>query len=204
MKRFIIAVLIIAAIVFGLNYAFYHYGFYINISPEAQISVPFRTYNKEFQKLNESGKYEKLIFKGVDVTASMPGHYGSEYYADEEDYLRWFELIGEMGANSVRALTVMDDDFYNALYTYNTEHEMPLFLLQGISVSDTANYGYGDAYEDDFYGSLINDGLNAVDIIHGKKSISAAKSGGTGIYRHDISEWVAGYMLGSEWGPDVV
>lgn len=204
MKKFIIAVLIIAAIIFGLDYAFYHYGFYININPEAQVTVPFRTSNKEFQKLDESGEYEEFIFKGVDITASMPGHYGSEYYTDKEDYLRWFELIGQMGANSVRALTVMDDDFYDAIYTYNTEHEKPLYLLQGISVSDTANYGYGDAYEDDFYGSLLNDGLNAVDIIHGKKSISAAESGGTGIYRHNISEWVAGYMLGSEWGPDVV
>lgn len=142
--------------------------------------------------------------RGVEISSSMPGHYATEFYPTQEDYLRWFSQIKEMGANTLKPQRLMDDEFYNALYTYNEEHEKPLYLLQGISVSDAANYGYGSGYDADYMGQLLEDGKAAVDIIHGKKTIGLGRLSGTGKYLKDISEYTIGIVVGNDWNPDAV
>ena len=58
-----------------------------------------------------------------------------------------------------------------------------------------------DAYDERFFDTLIEDCRTLVDILHGNKKISLGRyaSAGSGTYKHDISQWVIGYILGVEW-----
>ncbi len=203
MKRFLMATLCLLLLAVGGYYAVYEGGFYIARNVGEEPSVPFLTEGSEWKKL-DGDHYEPLVFRGVEISSSMPGQYVTAYATEEEDYLRWFTAIGDMGANAVRASNIMDDDFYNALYIYNTSHENSLYLLQGISVSDAAGNGSGDAYEQEFFAALAKNGRDLVDVIHGRKNLAASNLQGSGMYRRDVSSWVAGILIGSEWYPDTV
>lgn len=203
MKRFMSAAVLLLALVLGGYWAIFYGGFYLPFGERPALSVPFRAEGTELQRW-DGEKYTALTLRGVDVTSSLPGHYATAYDAGEEDYLRWFEAIGEMGANAVRVTSVMDDDFYNALYTYNTSHDQPLYLLQGTDISDYANDRSKDAYHADFLNTLLEDGKSLVDIIHGRKDLPAVGIRSGGVYRRDISPWVAGFLVGTEWQPDTI
>lgn len=203
MKRFMSAAVLLLALVLGGYWAIFYGGFYLPFGERPALSVPFRAEGTELQRW-DGEKYTALTLRGVDVTSSLPGHYATAYDAGEEDYLRWFEAIGEMGANAARVTSVMDDDFYNALYTYNTSHDQPLYLLQGTDISDYANDRSKDAYHADFLNTLLEDGKSLVDIIHGRKDLPAVGIRSGGVYRRDISPWVAGFLVGTEWQPDTI
>ena len=198
MRRFIIIVCILVALGGGLLYAVYYEGFYLNLHPGAPVSADFRTLGGEIQHLAD-GRWETLEIRGVDVSSSLPGEPAMDFAAGSEDYLRWFESIAALGANTVRVYTIMDSDFYEAFYQFNTESGSTLYLLQGLQVSDAANYGAADAYDSEFRELLIQNGQAAVDVIHGRRHIALGDTSGTGIYRWDVSPWVLGYLVGSEW-----
>lgn len=203
MKRFMSATVLLLALVLGTYWAIFYGGFYLPFGERPALSVPFRAEGTELQRW-DGAKYTALTLRGVDVTSSLPGHYATAYDAGEKDYLRWFEAIGDMGANAVRVTSVMDDDFYNALYTYNTSHDQPLYLLQGTDISDYANDRSKDAYHADFLNTLLEDGKSLVDIIHGREDLPAVGIRSGGVYRRDISPWVAGFLVGTEWQPDTI
>ena len=146
MRRFIIIVCILVALGGGLLYAVYYEGFYLDLHPGAPVSADFRTLGGEIQHLAD-GRWETLEIRGVDVSSSLPGEPAMDFAAGSEDYLRWFESIAALGANTVRVYTIMDSDFYEAFYQFNTESGSTLYLLQGLQVSDAANYGAADAYD---------------------------------------------------------
>lgn len=204
MKKFLIAALTLLAVFCGGWYGIFQSGFYLDLRPDAPVSAAFRTEGKELLRQNKEGGWEPFLIRGVDVSSSLPGHYAAEFAPEEEDYLRWLTAIGEMGANTVRVNTIMDEDFYNAVYSYNSASQEPLFLMQGIQVSDAANQGKEDAYHEDFLGRLLEDGKTAVDVIHGRRVIASSEMSGTGNYRQDISPWVIGYLVGQEWNADTV
>ena len=198
MKRFIIAACILVALLGGALYAVYYRGFYLDFGPEPPVAAAFCTQGKQI--LRPAGdSWQPLEIRGVDVTASLPGEPASDYAAGQETYLRWFWAIHQLGANTLRVPTIMDSAFYDALYRFNTESGASLYLLQGLQVEDTANYGARDAYDYDFRELLIQNGQRAVDVIHGRKVLPTGDASGTGLYRKDVSPWVLGYLVGHEW-----
>lgn len=203
MKRFLAAAVLLLAMGIGGYWAVFYSGFYLRFGERPAVDVPFRAEGTELQRWNGQ-EYVPFLLRGVDVSASLPGHYATAYDAREEDYLRWFEAIGDMGANSVRATNIMNDDFYNALYVYNTAHDQPLYLLQGTSVSDAVGDGSEDAYTSGFLDSLLEDGKALVDIIHGRKDLPAVGIRSGGIYRRDVSPWTVGFLVGTEWYSDTI
>ena len=198
MKQFIlVASFLVLLVMIGL-YAVFVRGFYINLNPQVPEAV-FRTEEKEILRLTGQGEWESFSIRGVDLSANIPNHYAMDYAADCEGYTRWLEWIGQMGANAIRVYTILDDDFYQAFYDYNTTHDTPLYLLQGLQISDSANYGAEDVYQTDFLDVLLENGVTAVDVIHGRRIILTSNVSGTGLYRWDISPWVLGYLVGHEW-----
>ena len=64
--------------------------------------------------------YEAFEIRGVNMGVGIPGEWATDYAIDKETYLRWFQYIQDMGANTIRVYTILHDDFYNAFYEYNT------------------------------------------------------------------------------------
>lgn len=199
MKKYIIAVSIAVVLVFVCLYLAMVRGLYLDIGGAADPEPVFRTEGKEILKKGEDGTWATFEIKGVDMSTSMPGGAVLDFEPDEEDYLRWMELIQDMGANTIRVYTVADADFYKALYEFNTANDSPIYILQGLQVSDQANYGSEDVYDDDFLDTLMENGVAAVDVVHGRRAILTGNVTGTGYYRWDVSQWVIGYLVGHEW-----
>lgn len=187
----------------GALYLYYVEGFYIKKFSSEEVQVPFKTTNDEFLVEN-NGQYDSLEVKGVDVDSSYANSRGTDYAISKEKWLEWFNDIVEMGANTINASTIFDSDFYDAFYQHNTNNEEPLYLIQGVKVADDAGLTEKDGYDKNFYDALKKDVKAVVDIIHGRKIILSNKIKGTGFYRHDISKWVVGYVIGEEWEKEVV
>lgn len=204
MKKFILTTVILVIVMFALNYAVYYSGFYIDFNPNKPIAVVSKNQDKIIYIKDKYGEYDELLIKGVELSSSIPGNYETDYAVDKETWIRWFSQIQEMGANTININTIYNDIFYNAFYEYNINRDEPLYLLQGIQVSDYANNSEKDAYSKEFYDTLIEDSLAVVDIIHGRKNIITNKMKGSGSYRKDISSWVLGYVIGNEWNSGTV
>ena len=204
MKRFlIISVLLVGILVLGIDF-FIIEGVYIDLGLSKEVETPYKTSQKSIMALKEDGSYEELIIKGVTVNSNIPEKYTPDFAATEEDYYRWLKKISYMGANTVKVSSLLDDDFYNAFYRYNTTHEKPLFLLQGIDTTDEMNQASENACGDEFKQLLIKSGIRAINIIHGKNIGVTEKLQGTGFYFKDISKWVIGYQIGSSWNQDLI
>ena len=129
----------------------------------------------------------------------IPGHFATEYSIDKKTYLRWFELIQDMGANCIRVYTILQSDFYNALYEYNINNDNPLYVIHGLWVNDYVQNSHRDAYDKDFLDKMKKDARVLVDVIHGKRKLNLGAGISSQNYKYDISHWVIGYILGVEW-----
>lgn len=202
MKKFIIIICALILLLFIGNYAYYHMGFYIDLHPGRPVTT-FVTTDTERIYMERDGETVPFEVRGVSLGSGIPGEWGTDYAIDEETYLRWFAQIQELGANTIRVYTILQDDFYNAFYAYNTAREEageePLWLIHGVWVNDYTQFSHRDAYDDAFLGNFIRDCRTLVDVLHGQRSISLGYGLGSGSYRKDVSRWVLGYILGVEW-----
>ena len=202
MKKFILAACIVVGLLFVGYYAYYHMGFYVAVHSDEPITTFMKT-DEDTIYMERDGVYEPFEIRGVNMGVGIPGEWATDYAIDEETYLRWFAYIQELGANTIRVYTLLQDDFYNAFYAYNTAREEageePLWLIHGVWVNDYVQFSHRDAYDDDFLQTLLEDSRTLVDVLHGKKSLSLGRGLGSGSYRKDVSSWVIGYILGVEW-----
>ena len=202
MKKFILTACILAVILFAGYYAYYYLGIYLPLPSDDPVTTFMRT-DEDTIYMQRDGAYKPFEIRGVNLGVGLPGEWATDYAIDEETYLRWFSWIQEMGANTIRVYTLLQDDFYNAFYDYNTKREEageePLWLIHGVWVNDYVQFSHRDAYDDDFLQTLIQDCKTLVDVIHGKRSLSLGRGLGSGSYRKDVSSWVIGYILGVEW-----
>lgn len=199
MKKFIIAACAAAALIIICNAAVYRFGFYIDIRPDAPVTSFMKTAGKTVL-MERDGEYRPFEIRGVDLGAGIPGKWATDFAIDKKTYLRWFRQIKELGANTVRVYTILHDDFYNAFYEYNKDNGDPLYLIQGVWVSDYALFSHMDAYDEEFITPFIEDCRAAVDVIHGKRSLGPSNGNkGSGSYRRNVAPWVIGYILGVEW-----
>ncbi|MCE5188313.1 MAG: family 2 glycosyl transferase [Eubacteriales bacterium] len=165
-----------------------------------------RVDGKRFLVRNSDGIFEPLFIKGVDIGAAKPGYWPGEFGITQDDYLRWFQLIGAMNANTIRVYVSQMPAFYNALLAYNESAKQPLYLLQGVYMNEEMiasqmdAYGGGGALIQSFYRDL----KNAVDIVHGNAVIEKLPGNAGGTYTSDVSNYVIGYLPGIEFSADFV
>lgn len=200
MKKYLWAVFILVAGIVIYQYVQYQSGLIFHVYEIDEINSNVITKDNQIYVNGEL-----FQVKSVQMSASMPNYRFSDYAADQADYMRWMKDIHEMGANTIHVSTLMDDDFYNALYEFNQGHkDQPLYLFQGVRVSDYGNNTPFDAYDSEFYDILKQDLRSAIDIVHGKKNILLNRGRGLGTYRKDISSWVLGYQIGDSWNNNTV
>jgi len=198
LKKFIIGCIVCFVLYFVFDYVYYQTGFHIDLHPDAPIETFVKTEGKEIL-LNQGEGYEEFEIRGVDMGVGIPGKFATDYAIDTETYLRWFSYIQEMGANTIRVYTLLQPDFYEAVYEYNKDREEPLYIIHGLWVNDHVLYSHVDAYDDSFLGTMLEDSKTLVNIIHGRQKLQLGEGLGTGSYTKDISPWVLGYILGVEW-----
>ncbi len=207
MKKFILAACCVVLLIFAGYYAYYHLGLYIDFRPGADVTT-FVSTDADTIYMERDGERVPFEIRGVDLGSGIPGEWGTDYAIDGETYLRWFAQIQELGANTIRVYTLLNDDFYNAFYDYNTQREAeglePLWLIHGVWVNDYILNSHRDAYDENFLETFLDDCRTLVDVLHGNRSLSLGRGLGSGSYRRDVSGWVLGYILGVEWESGLV
>ena len=200
MKKFIITVCCIVVCVLLFDYLHYYRGLYVDLSPNEPVTTFIRTENDKIF-FDRGNGFEEFEIKGVDIGSGVPGEWSTDFSATKDEYMRWFKLIQEMGANTVRIYTINNDTFYNAFYEYNKDNPNPLYLLHGVWVNDYLYHSARDAFDPELLDTFIFDCKMMIDVIHGNRKIQLGRiaSAGHGTYNKDISEWVIGYILGVEW-----
>lgn len=200
LKKFLILITSVVLLVLLWDTAHYRLGWYIDLHP-GQEAETFVKVEGTGIWLDRGEGYQPFEIRGVNLGSGEPGEWSTGFTIDKETYLRWFQYIKEMGANTIRIYTVQQDVFYNAFYEYNRDNPDPLYLIHGVWVNDYVQNSHADAYDQKFYDAFLNDCKIMLDVIHGNKKISLGgmTSAGSGSYRRDISPWVIGYILGVEW-----
>ena len=75
----------------------------------------------------KADQWEKLVIKGVNIDDTPSD-------MKEKEFVKWFNEIGEMNANSIKVNTVQTPEFYKALGAYNKNTEKPIYLFQSILI----------------------------------------------------------------------
>ncbi len=152
----------------------------------------------------KNDEWNKVFIKGVNLGATKPGYFPGEFGITKEDYLRWFQYISDMNANTIRVYTILKPDFYDALYEFNSRADNPLYLLQGVWINEEYIAKYKNAYNPLIKDSFKSDIDTVIDVLHGNKVVTQKPGMAYGIYNSDVSPYVLGYILGIEWDPDFV
>jgi len=174
-----------------------------SVTYEGNIAYHSRVHNKKYEVLID-GKWQQLDIKGVNIGMGKPGVFPGEAAIREAEYYRWFEAIGEMGANSIRVYTLHPPDFYQALKKYNEKSEQPLYLFHGVWIEEESLEATLDAFSEGHTNDFQAEMKRIVDVIHGNAVVEPNLGHAHGLYSADISEYVIGWILGIEWYPLMV
>lgn len=152
----------------------------------------------------EGDKWNKTFLRGVNIGATKPGYFPGEFGITKDDYMRWFRYISDMNANTIRVYTILKPEFYDALYEFNRKSDKPLYLMQGVWINEDDIAEYKDAYNVKIKEEFKKDIEHTIDLLHGDETIEKRPGLAYGTYKHDVSGYVIGYILGIEWDPEFV
>lgn len=175
----------------------------IELASTGGIKTNSRT-GPDYIQIKKNGKWQNLLIKGVNMGIAKPGFFPGETAITKDEYLRWFKEIGDMNANAIRVYTLHPPAFYEAFYEYNQLAKKPLYLFHGSWVNEESMIRTQDAFAEENSKDAKTEIKNMVDIIHGQASLPARPGHASGSYKHDISKYVLGFIIGTEWDPQMV
>ncbi|MYL54049.1 hypothetical protein GLW08_11945 [Pontibacillus yanchengensis] len=170
---------------------------------ENDISYPTRVSGNRFE-IYQNGEWSETVIKGVNIGMGKPGAFPGEAAISEQEYARWFKQIGEMNATAIRVYTIHPPGFYRALKRYNAQAENPIYIFHGAWVDEKPLEETLDAFSSESVNGFKNEIETIVDVIHGNKEIPEKPGHASGNYTADVSQYVAGWILGIEWYPYMV
>lgn len=178
----------------------------LSVSVPEGLSLPAIA-SGEYFYVQRNGRWECIFLKGVNIGLTLPTTDLNNPDIPYSTYLLWFEQIAAMNANTIRVFTIMNPDFYSALYDYNQRHpEDPLYLLHGLWFNENDMNAESDAFGENekILRALERAAREAADIIHGNSDYTSYGTLSPAIYDKDVSPYVLGWILGLEWLPEFV
>ncbi|RXJ02772.1 hypothetical protein DS745_05535 [Anaerobacillus alkaliphilus] len=150
----------------------------------------------------QDGQWKEILIKGVNMGMAKPGTWPGEAAITENEYYRWFQMIGEMNANAIRVYTLHPPHFYRALQRYNQGAANPLYLFHGVWIDEEPLEETLDAFYpmEEFKKEITH----VIDAIHGNIQVPERPGHASGNYTADVSPYVIGWILGIEWYPFMV
>jgi hypothetical protein len=137
--------------------------------------------------------------KGVNLGVGVPGTRAGHLAATREQYAHWFDMMTDIGINTLRIYTLHYPRFYEELAKHNKENaDNPIYLLHGIWL------------EEEFDGlDLLTEGFEfnireIIDCAHGNCHINHRYGRAYGTYTTDVSRWILGWVIGREVNPEEV
>ncbi len=173
---------------------------------ELEVSGGIKTNSRtgsSYIQIQKNGKWENVLIKGVNMGIGKPGYFPGEAAITKEEYFRWFKEIGAMNANAVRVYTLHQPAFYEAFYEYNQIAKKPLYLFHGTWVNEENLIRSQDAFAEVNSEDAKLEIKNMIDIIHGNGNLPKRPGHASGVYKYDISKYVLGMVIGTEWDPAV-
>jgi hypothetical protein len=155
-------------------------------------------------QIQKDGKWQDFLIKGVNMGIGKPGYFPGETAITKEEYFRWFKEIGAMNANAIRVYTLHPPQFYEAFYEYNQMAKKPLYIMHGTWVNEENLIRTQDAYASENVEDAKLEIRNMIDIIHGNAKLPVRPGHASGVYKYDISNYVLGMIIGTEWDPSMV
>ena len=134
MKKLLILCFILIILAYGADYLYYYAG--ILYLPHTGEVACFTGSDSESLYLDTGNGLEVFDLMGVNLGLGKPGYFSTDGAITEEEYLRWFRQIQELGANTIRIYTIAPPAFYEAFYQYNVDNPDPLYLIHGVWVDD--------------------------------------------------------------------
>ncbi|WP_160725853.1 hypothetical protein [Bacillus sp. USDA818B3_A] len=160
--------------------------------------------NESYIQIKKNGKWQDFLIKGVNMGIGRPGYFPGEAAITKEEYFRWFQEIGAMNANAIRVYTLHPPQFYEAFYEYNQIAKTPLYLFHGTWVNEENLIKTQDAFAKVNIDDAKLEIKNMIDIIHGNASLAERTGHASGEYKYNISKYVIGMIIGTEWDPAMV
>ena len=158
----------------------------------------FRTNQKKIEILQD-GSWTDFEIKGVNMGTGYPGVFPNEFGISEETYARWFNLIGEMNANTIRVYKIQSPWFYKAFAQYNETHENKIYLVQGVDFGEDLMFSEENLLNPKQKNKVFQETKKTVDVLHGENITLDTDTGKMCYYSNDVSDYVLGYVLGVEW-----
>ncbi|WP_404406077.1 hypothetical protein [Jeotgalibacillus malaysiensis] len=168
-----------------------------------EIEYPARISGDHYE-IYQDGKWDPFTVKGVNMGMAKPGTFPGEAAITKEEYLSWFEMIGEMNANTVRVYTLHPPAFYDALAEHNASAENPLYIMHGVWAEEEQLVETLDAFNEESVQLFQDEITHIADAIHGDGVVAPEPGHAHGTYTSDVSPYVIGWMIGVEWYPEMV
>ena len=149
--------------------------------------------------------WKTRFWNGMNLGASLPGHSPGQLAPTKQDYLRWFPQMKEMNVDVIRVYTILGPEFYEALDEYNSKQEEPLWLIQGVWSPEEELIGENEeghnAYKPEITRKFEREISDVVGVVNGDADIPERPGHASGRYRTSVSEYMLGWMVGTEWFP---
>ena len=142
---------------------------------------------------------------GVNLGATIPGHYPGELAVRREDYRRWFPQMTKLGLHSLRVYTILPPYFYEELSAFNLANPgNPLYLIQGVWIPEEQFLETGNLFEDQVREVFRQEISDVVAAVHGGLIRPENPGQASGVFSADVSPWLLAYSVGIEMDPNAV